>query len=148
MIWRGWGRPTRGSGGAGPTSDPPTPFPWTIENSSDSLAPRATKFWENPAPNRYEAATRVIPVVSEIPGLEAPLNGRGDVLFVGGFAHSPNVDAIAHFAASCWPLVRARLPRARLLVVGSNAPPSVLALAELIPRRESTCSVMLRILAR
>jgi glycosyltransferase involved in cell wall biosynthesis len=75
------------------------------------------------------AATRVIPVVREVPGLQAPLGRRRDVLFVGGFAHLPNVDAITHFTTACWPLVRARLPRVRLLVVGSSAPPEVLALA-------------------
>jgi glycosyltransferase involved in cell wall biosynthesis len=77
-----------------------------------------------------KAITRVIPVVREIPGLEAPLDQRRDVVFVGGFAHLPNADAITHFVAACWPVVRARLPEARLLVVGSDPPPAVLALAD------------------
>ena len=32
------------------------------------------------------------------------------MLFLGGYAHQPNVDAITTFAAETWPAVRAKLP--------------------------------------
>ena len=55
--------------------------------------------------------------------------GRGDyVMFVGGFRHPPNVDAVIHFTTAIWPLIRARRPELRFRVVGTAKPPEVLAL--------------------
>lgn len=54
---------------------------------------------------------------------------RDDILFVGGFNHSPNVDAICWFVQDILPLVVAVCPDIKLNVVGSNAPDAVKALA-------------------
>ena len=43
------------------------------------------------------------------------------MLFVGGFSHKPNVDAIKWFDASILPRIKARNPNIKLNVVGSNA---------------------------
>jgi len=43
-----------------------------------------------------------------------------DILFVAGFAHPPNEDAAVWFVESILPLIQARVPEARLAVVGSN----------------------------
>ena len=51
------------------------------------------------------------------------------LLFVGGFAHTPNVDALTWFVAEVLPLIRARVPATRLLVAGSHVPPLIWALA-------------------
>jgi glycosyltransferase involved in cell wall biosynthesis len=51
------------------------------------------------------------------------------MLFVGGFAHPPNVDAATWFAHAVLPLILARVPDARLAIVGSNPSPKVRALA-------------------
>jgi len=57
---------------------------------------------------------------------------RGNkLLFVGGFNHLPNVDAIRWFAHEIFPLVRNQFPDATLDVVGSHPPPVVLALQDL-----------------
>ena len=53
---------------------------------------------------------------------------RRNLLFVGGFAHRPNVDAILHFARHLWPAVRERLPGATLRIVGSHLSEAVRAL--------------------
>lgn len=53
----------------------------------------------------------------------------GTVLFVGHFAHSPNRDAAHWLAGEIMPAVRARFPGARLRIVGSEAPPEIVALA-------------------
>ena len=50
---------------------------------------------------------------------------RGSVVFVGGFAHPPNVDAAVWLARAIMPLVRARHPDARLTIVGADPPPVV-----------------------
>ena len=54
---------------------------------------------------------------------------RSDILFVGGFNHSPNVDAICWFVEEILPLVLAECPRIKLNIVGSSATDRVNALA-------------------
>jgi GT2 family glycosyltransferase len=58
-----------------------------------------------------------------------PFDVRSGVLFVGGFQHPPNVDAIKYFCQDIWPLVKKKLPEAGLHVVGSNCPNEVKSLA-------------------
>lgn len=53
-----------------------------------------------------------------------------ELVFVGGFKHSPNVDGIGWFVRESWPSIRRAFPDAVLNVVGADAPPSVAALAE------------------
>ncbi|MFV0277712.1 MAG: glycosyltransferase [Parahaliea sp.] len=52
----------------------------------------------------------------------------GDLLFVGGFNHPPNVDAVTWLVADILPLVRQRHPDIRLHIVGSNPTEVVKAL--------------------
>lgn len=54
--------------------------------------------------------------------------GEPLVLFVAGFGHLPNVDAVAWFVSEVLPLVLMQVPAAQLAIVGSNPPPSVRAL--------------------
>jgi glycosyltransferase involved in cell wall biosynthesis len=56
---------------------------------------------------------------------------RRDLVFVGSMDYYPNVEAATAFSRQTWPLVRQRVPDARLLIVGANPGPTVLALAEL-----------------
>lgn len=53
---------------------------------------------------------------------------RSGVVFVGGFAHRPNIDAVTFLVREIWPIVLQRLPGAVLRVVGSNVTPEVQAL--------------------
>jgi glycosyltransferase involved in cell wall biosynthesis len=66
--------------------------------------------------------------VLDIPGRLAPLHGRQDVVFIGGFRHQPNVDAVLFLTAEIWPLVRRALPSAQLLIIGGEAPAEIKAL--------------------
>jgi len=52
----------------------------------------------------------------------------GTILFVGAFHHPPNRDAAIWLAREILPAVLARVPGARLRIVGSAPPPEVLAL--------------------
>ena len=52
-----------------------------------------------------------------------------DLLFVGGFGHGPNADAVRWFAAEVLPLLRAAGAGARLRIAGSKAGPEIHALA-------------------
>jgi glycosyltransferase involved in cell wall biosynthesis len=58
------------------------------------------------------------------PALEQP----GTVLFVGNFTHPPNRDAARWLALEILPRLRALHPPARLQLVGSSAPPDIVAL--------------------
>jgi GT2 family glycosyltransferase len=56
-------------------------------------------------------------------------DGRAGLLFVGGFQHRPNEDAVVWFVEDVLPLVLRRHPDCVLTVVGSNVTPAVKALA-------------------
>jgi O-antigen biosynthesis protein len=75
------------------------------------------------------SARAVVPFgFTEFGRLRSPPPGR-DLLFVGGFAHPPTEHAVLWFAAEVLPLIRQRLPDARLVVVGSKPGRAVRALA-------------------
>lgn len=52
-----------------------------------------------------------------------------EALFVGGFRHPPNIDAVLWLARDIWPKVVDALPEAALTIIGSNPPPSILQLS-------------------
>jgi GT2 family glycosyltransferase len=51
------------------------------------------------------------------------------MLFVGSFRHDPNVDALRWFVSQVLPRVTVAIPEARLVIVGSDPPPSLSFLA-------------------
>lgn len=53
----------------------------------------------------------------------------GTLLFVGNLEYAPNAEAVVEFCTTTLRTLRARIPEARLLVVGPGAPASVRALA-------------------
>lgn len=61
--------------------------------------------------------------------LGAP-EGRPRFIFVGGFAHRPNVDAIHWFVSEIMPELKAREFEFDLIIVGSNPPDDIKALAD------------------
>ncbi|MEO6366310.1 MAG: glycosyltransferase [Luteimonas sp.] len=54
---------------------------------------------------------------------------REDLVFVGGFRHPPNVDAVCWFVEQVFPLIREQLPHVKFNCIGHHAPPAVQALA-------------------
>jgi glycosyltransferase involved in cell wall biosynthesis len=53
---------------------------------------------------------------------------RKDIIFVGGFRHSPNVDGILWFVNSVMPLIRNAIPGILLYIIGSEAPSDIIEL--------------------
>ena len=53
---------------------------------------------------------------------------RHDLVFVGGFRHPPNVDAVLWFGREVFPLIHARQPDIRFHCIGTAPPADVLAL--------------------
>lgn len=77
-----------------------------------------------------ELQISVIPNVHQIHPPMSPREARSSsMIFVGGFKHEPNVDAIIYFCREIMPLVRARIPSVHLSIVGSHPPDEVLSLA-------------------
>lgn len=50
---------------------------------------------------------------------------RKGILFVGGFSHGPNVDAVKWFAEDIYPLIREKNEDIDFYIVGSNAPDEI-----------------------
>ena len=54
---------------------------------------------------------------------------RKDIMFVGGFSHSPNIDAMLWFVYNIWDEVVSRLGDVKLYIIGSNPPDEIMELA-------------------
>ena len=52
--------------------------------------------------------------------IEEDFEKREGLVFVGGFAHPPNADAVLWFAREIFPLIRAQIPDMKFYVVGSK----------------------------
>ncbi len=75
------------------------------------LVPRSAVYW--------------LPLPREIPPRSVASAASRDVVFIGGFQHPPNVDAIEYFASEIWPLVHSQAPDSRFLIVGSRMPDDI-----------------------
>jgi GT2 family glycosyltransferase len=62
----------------------------------------------------------VIPLSTEVPGRTANFDGRNNIVFIGGYLHRPNVDAVLYFVRDIWPLISAELIDCEFWIVGSN----------------------------
>ncbi|MDP1665896.1 MAG: methyltransferase domain-containing protein [Methylobacter sp.] len=71
----------------------------------------------------------VLPLIMNVEGTRKTFFDRRNIIFVGGYQHTPNVDAVQYFVAEIMPLLRTRLPGVCFYVVGSNPPVEILALA-------------------
>ena len=72
---------------------------------------------------------QVVSNIVDVPGSKTPFGLRRDYLFIGGFQHRPNVDAVLFFVQEIYPLVSKRLPYAKFYIIGDKPPPEIVALA-------------------
>lgn len=79
---------------------------------------------ENPSLN-----VSVVPLTVEMPGRQTDFHGRTGLLYIGGFQHTPNVDAVLYFVQSIYPLIKLQLPDIRFYILGSKPPDEILDLA-------------------
>lgn len=56
-------------------------------------------------------------------------DGRRDILFIGGFGHTPNADAVRWFVREVWPRLLTRGFKERFVIVGSKIPSEISDLA-------------------
>lgn len=77
--------------------------------------------------NRGEKV-RVMPYSRHLRGSRQPFEKRKDLIFIGGFQHHPNIDAVQFFANEVMPLLRKKIPGIVLHVIGSKVPPEIAGL--------------------
>ena len=91
------------------------------------------------------APVHCIPILREPPSPRAGLLGwrrfcrrfeaprghasRRNFVFIGGYGHRPNVDAVLWFVREVWPVLIAKGYRDRFIIAGSAVPPEIVALA-------------------
>jgi len=73
-----------------------------------------------------EVLSNLHELAADGPGFEQ----RHGLVFVGGFQHPPNVDAVLWFVREVLPGVRTALPQVEFHCIGADPPPAILALAE------------------
>lgn len=54
---------------------------------------------------------------------------RKDIMFVGGFGHSPNVDAILWFMEEIFPKIKKQIPEIKFYIIGSKPPEEIIKLS-------------------
>lgn len=75
-----------------------------------------------------DARVEVLSNLHDVAGPGLPFEQRRDLVFVGGFRHPPNADAVRWFVAEVLPQVRARLPGVRFHCIGGDVPADIAAL--------------------
>ena len=61
--------------------------------------------------------------------VDRDITKTSNIMFVGGFAHGPNVDAVLWFVNDVWPLIKQSLPNIKFYVIGSKPTDVIQALA-------------------
>ncbi|MEQ6341734.1 MAG: glycosyltransferase family 4 protein [Gammaproteobacteria bacterium] len=65
----------------------------------------------------------LIPNIHTVPPLiDKDCGDPPQLIFVGGFSHAPNIDAVLYFTHDIWPHVKAHLPLAKMMVIGEHPP--------------------------
>ena len=78
---------------------------------------------------RPNKSIQVVSNIVDIPGSNRPFAVRRDWLFIGGFQHRPNIDAVLFFVKEIYPLLSEHLRDAKFYIIGDKPPPEVAALA-------------------
>ena len=70
---------------------------------------------------------RILPTIHEVIP-PTGMKNRNEIIFVGGFKHPPNVDAVVYFCEDILPRIRKIIPEARFTIIGSHPPPQIMSL--------------------
>lgn len=74
---------------------------------------------------RFAILSNMHETIHDVPSFES----RSGIIFVGGFQHPPNVDAVRWFVTEIFPIIKKNIPSVILYIVGSNPPVEVTELA-------------------
>ena len=92
---------------------------WTVSSVEQQLLQEK---WPN-------KSIQLVSNIVDVPGSKTPFALRRDWLFIGGFQHKPNIDAVLFFVQRIYPLVSEHLGDAKFYIIGEKAPPEIVALA-------------------
>jgi len=92
---------------------------WTVSSVEQQLLQEK---WPN-------KSIQLVSNIVDVPGSKTPFSLRRDWLFIGGFQHRPNIDAVLFFVRRIYPLVSEHLRDAKFYIIGEKAPPEIVALA-------------------
>jgi O-antigen biosynthesis protein len=98
--------------------------------SSDTtlvVSPLEKQLLANDAPG---ARVEILSNLHEVAGTGGSYAQRKDLVFVGGFHHPPNTDAVRWFGEQVFPLIRQQLPEVRFHCIGSDPPDTIVALGK------------------
>ena len=70
-----------------------------------------------------------VPFSTQAEKLETPFDQRRDLIFIGGYGHQPNADAVVFFAKDVLPLIQAKIPDVRFFIIGGGVTEQVKNLA-------------------
>jgi len=99
-----------------------------IQNADETwvVSPIEQQMLQENWPNKsIQLVSNIVDVTGPVPSFAL----RRDWLFIGGFQHRPNIDAVLFFVEEIYPLVCDRLPDTKFYVIGDKAPPEIVALA-------------------
>ena len=98
----------------------------TESDAAIVVSPVEKDFLEQEAPG---ANVQVVQLVLDEEPEGKPFEERRDILFIGGYQHTPNVDAVLYFVRDILPGLRQQIPDLRFFALGSNPPAELRALA-------------------
>ena len=81
------------------------------------------------AEHKPDLPVELLSNIHEIHGSEADFDERQGVLFIGGFNHPPNTDAVLYYVQEILPRVENELGKIKTFIVGSNPPGEISDLA-------------------
>jgi len=97
--------------------------------AADATIVHSTAELEILCPLLPEAKLHVFPLIMDVKMSSNNFAERRDIVFVGGYQHTPNVDAVQYFVTEIMPLLRKQLPKVRFYAVGSKPPAAIQELA-------------------
>lgn len=71
----------------------------------------------------------LVPIPVVIPGRLKEFSERQHIVFLGGYDHLPNIDAVKYFVREIWPKISKRLPNVKFIIAGNKMPDEFSALA-------------------
>jgi GT2 family glycosyltransferase/glycosyltransferase involved in cell wall biosynthesis len=92
---------------------------WVVSSTEQQLL-------QEISPNK---SIQLVSNIVDIPGSKTPFELRKDLLFIGGFQHPPNIDAVLFFLKEIYPLLIEHLTDAKFYIIGDKVPPEIVALA-------------------
>lgn len=77
----------------------------------------------------YNIEIDVVPNIHEPSSTDILYENTSDILFIGNFLHSPNIDAVRFFHKDILPLIKLRMPYVKTYIVGNEPPKAILELS-------------------